>query len=103
MNVKLLVGIVLFVIGLMTAVAGIAGVASPDAQDQPAVTVEGNQSLHLSDGAGYMAFPFISGLSLAIGGLLIGLSIGNWKNPRTTLRPGDEAVNPEGYQKMKHV
>ena len=103
MNVKLLIGIVLFVIGLGTAVAAIAGVASPSAQDEPSVTVEGNQSLHLSDGAGYMVLPFISALSLGVGGLLIGISLGNWRNPRTTLNSGDEAVNPEGYHKMKHV
>jgi hypothetical protein len=42
-------------------------------------------------------------LSLAVGGLLIGISAGNWKHPRTHIEPGDEVVNPEGYQKMKHV
>jgi hypothetical protein len=40
---------------------------------------------------------------LALGGLLIGLSMGNWKRPRTHLERGDEVVDPEGYQKMKHV
>jgi hypothetical protein len=54
-------------------------------------------------GTGRITIPLISGLSLAIGGLLIGLSVGNWSNPRTNLRPGDEVVNPEGYHKMKHV
>jgi hypothetical protein len=103
MNVKLLVGIVLFVIGLATAVVGITGVANRDAQDQPSVTVEGNQSTNLPDTAGSMAIPFIAAISLAVGGLLIGISLGNWKNPRTNLKPGDEVVNPEGYHKMKHV
>jgi hypothetical protein len=103
MNVKLLVGIVLFVIGLATAVIGISNVASPEAQDQPAVVVEGNQGQNIPDAAGTMVIPFIAAISLAVGGLLIGISLGNWKNPRTHLKPGDEVVDPEGYHKMKHV
>ena len=103
MNIKLLIGIVLFVIGLGAAVAGIAGVARPDATDQPSMVVEGNQGHNISDTAGTMVLPFVAALSLAIGGLLIGISVGNWKNPRTNLKPGDEVVNPEGYHKMKHV
>jgi hypothetical protein len=35
--------------------------------------------------------------------LLIGISVGNWRHPRTHHEPGDEVVNPEGYHKMKHV
>lgn len=103
MNVKLLVGIILFVIGLATAVVGIAGVATPDAADEAAMVVDGNQGHNVSTSAGRLAIPFIAGLSLAVGGLLIGISVGNWKNPRTNLKPGDEVVNPEGYHKMKHV
>src|SRR5690349_13004764 len=103
MNVKLLVGIVLFVIGLATAVMGIASVANPDSSEQVAATVGDNEPVHLSDSAGSMAIPLIAALSLAVGGLLIGISVGNWKNPRTTHRAGDEVVNPEGYHKMKHV
>lgn len=103
MNVKLLLGTVLFVIGLATAVVGIAGVGESNAQEAPAAVVEENRSLHLTPAIGQMAISFISAFSLAIGGLLIGISIGNWKNPRTHLKPGDEVVNPEGYHKMKHV
>ena len=84
MNLKLLAGIALFVVGLVTALAGIAGVG------------EGVQ-------AGGYAIPIIAGLSLALGGLLMGLSLGDWKHPRTHLEPGDEVVDPEGYHKMKHV
>ena len=103
MNLKLLIGIVLFVIGLATAVVGIAGVGQPDTRDSAAVIVEENQSLHLGDSTGWLTLPFIAGLSLAVGGLLIGLSLGSFKNPRTSLEPGDQVVNPEGYHKMKHV
>jgi uncharacterized protein (UPF0333 family) len=102
MNIKLLVGIVLFVIGLATAVIGISNVANRDT-DQAAVMVESNQSQQVTEAAGSMAMPLISALSLAVGGLLIGISVGNWKNPRTHLKPGDQVVDPEGYHKMKHV
>ena len=101
MNVKLIIGIVLFVIGLATAVVGIAGVV--DRTPEPAAIVEDNQSLHLTEAMGRMTIPFIAAISLAVGGLLIGISVGNWKNPRTHHKPGDEVVNPEGYHKMKHV
>lgn len=103
MNVKLLLGIVLFVIGLAAAIVGIAGVGRNDVEAEPAAVVEDNRSLNLSQGAGQMTIPLIAGISLAVGGLLIGLSVGNWRNPRTNLKPGDEVVNPEGYHKMKHV
>jgi hypothetical protein len=102
MNVELLLGIVLFVIGLATAVVGIAGVGRNDADAAPATVVDDNRSQNLNE-AGQLTLPLIAGFSLAIGGLLIGLSVGNWRNPRTNLKPGDEVVNPEGYHKMKHV
>ena len=103
LNVKLLVGIVLFVIGLATAVVGIAGVGATDTEPAQTAVVEENRSLNLTPALGRMAIPFIAAFSLAVGGLLIGLSAGNWKNPRTNLKPADEVVNPEGYDKMKHV
>jgi amino acid permease len=85
MNVKLLLGIVLFVIGLATAVVGIAGVGRNDVDAAPPTVVDNNRSQNLSE-AGRMTIPLIAGFSLAIGGLLIGLSVGNWKNPRTNLK-----------------
>jgi hypothetical protein len=101
MNVKLLIGIALFAIGIITAAMGIVGVGG--GTDQPAVVAEQGNDSPLSDALGNMAIPGIAGLSLAIGGLLIGLSMGNWKHPRTHLKPGDRVVDPEGYHKMNHV
>jgi hypothetical protein len=95
MNLKLLVGIVLFVIGLGTAAVGIVGVGGTPG---PGVAVEA-----FGEAAANVAIPAVAGLSLAVGGLLIGLSMGDWKHPRTHLEPGDEVVDPEGYHKMKHV
>jgi hypothetical protein len=103
MNVKLLIGIVLFVIGLATAVIGIAGVGTPVAQEESSIVVQDNQGHNVPGTVGRMAIPLVAALSLAVGGLLIGVSLGNWKNPRTTPEAGDEVVNPEGYHKMKHV
>jgi hypothetical protein len=94
MNLKLLVGIVLFVIGLGTAAVGIIEVGQAPGPD---VAVEANQN------PGPFGRAAVAGLCLAVGGLLIGLSMGNWKHPRTHLEPGDEVVDPEGYHKMKHV
>jgi hypothetical protein len=95
MNLKLLVGIVLFVIGLGTAAVGIVGVGGTP---EPGVAAEG-----FGEAVANVAIPAVAGLSLAVGGLLIGLSMGDWKHPRTHLEPGDEVVDPEGYHKMKHV
>jgi hypothetical protein len=104
MNLKLLIGIALFLIGLVTATMGIVGVGTRDQADETTVVMSNERSNRpLENSLGNMALPAIAGLSLAVGGLLIGLSMGNWKHPRTTLERGDQVVDPEGYHKMKHV
>jgi hypothetical protein len=101
MTLKLLVGIVLFVIGLGTAAVGILGVSTKTGSE---VAVQADQNERpFSPSVANVAIPAVAGLSLAVGGLLIGLSMGNWTHPRTHLEPGDEVVDPEGYHKMKHV
>lgn len=100
MNLKLLVGILLFVIGIVTAAFGIAGVGDVT---QSQVTTDHNAATSVLQTARDFALPAVAGLSLAIGAVLMGLSLGDWKHPRTNLEPGDEVVNPEGYHKMKHV
>jgi hypothetical protein len=102
MNVKLVLGIVLFVIGIGTAVMGIVSVARPEDRNVTVVAADPNEGA-LESSFGKMAIPLVAGLSLGVGGLLIGLSMGNWTRPRTHLKRGDEAVDPEGYHKMKHV
>jgi hypothetical protein len=101
MNIKLLVGIGLFLIGIVLAVFGIAGVGADSSQ--PLIETAENTSVPLMGHLQNIALPALAGLSLAVGGLLMGLSFGNWKRPRTHLEPGDEVVNPEGYHTMKHV
>ena len=102
MNLKLLVGIALFLIGIVTAAIGIAGVGG-QADAPTAVVAPSSDARALETALGNMAIPAMAAISLAVGGLLIGLSMGNWKHPRTHHEPGDEVVDPEGYQKMKHV
>lgn len=102
MNIRMLVGIVLFVAGLGLAVWGIAGVGS-DSATETMVTTRDNVSGIDNPNSGNMWVPVMAALSLASGGLLIGLSMGNWRRPRRHYEPGDEAVNPEGHHKMKHV
>ena len=101
MNLKLLVGIALFLIGIGTAVVGVTDIG--DRPPQPGVVVAEENATPLPQTLGTYAIPAIAGLSLAVGGLLIGLSLGNWEHPRTHLEPGDEIVDPEGYHNMKHV
>ena len=98
MNVKLLLGAALFLVGIVAAVVAIFQVGQGDAA--PVVAAEGNPF-----GSRFLKFavPAIAGLSLTVGGFLMGLGIGNWKQPRTHLEPGDAVVDPEGYHKMKHV
>jgi len=101
MNLKLLVGIVLFCLGIAAALMGIAGVG--EVTTQPQLASDQNVAVSVWETARHIALPAGAGLLLALGALLMGLSLGHWKHPRTELRPGDEAVNPEGYHKMKHV
>ena len=99
MNVKLILGILLFGLGLILAAIGIMGVGGTD----PSFVASGSASAEFASRLNSYAIPVMSGLLLVCGAVLVGLSFGNWTNPRTHLEPGDAVVNPEGYHKMKHV
>ena len=101
MNITLLFGMGLFLIGIILAGVGIAGVGV-DAS-RPLIETSRNTSVPMMSQLEAWAIPALAGLSLAAGGVLMGLSLGNWTRPRTHLEPGDEVVDPEGYHKMKHV
>jgi hypothetical protein len=101
MSMKLLLGIAIFLVGLSTAIFGMVRVGTsvgPNVKD----TADYNAG-SLEQTFDKVALPAFAGLSLAVGGFLIGLSMGNWKHPRAHVEPGDEIVDPEGYHKMKHV
>jgi hypothetical protein len=101
MSLKLLVGLVLFCVGIAAALMGIAGVG--EVATQPQLPSEQNVANSVAETFRYIVVPVGAGLLLAVGALLMGLSLGDWKHPRSELKPGDEVVNPEGYHKMKHV
>jgi Na+/proline symporter len=101
MNLKLIVGMGLFCLGIIAAVVGIGGIG--EVTGQPGLVTDRNAGASVLEGARDFVLPAVAGLLLAVGALLMGLSLGNWRHPRTQLKPGDEVVNPEGYHKMKHV
>ena len=101
MNITLLMGMGLFLFGIILAGVSIAGVGVDSWQ--PLIQTSDNTSVPMLMQLEAWALPALAGLSLAAGGLLMGLSLGNWQRPRTHLEPGDEVVDPEGYHKMKHV
>ena len=91
----------LFCLGIAAALMGIVGVG--EVANQPKLAIDQNVATSVIETFRQFALPATAGLLLALGALLMGLSLGDWKHPRTELRPGDEVVNPEGYHKMKHV
>lgn len=97
MKISLVAGVMLLVIGVGAALAGIFGVGA-----EAVNTVSSGQAPFV-DSAWSVALPLIGGLSLAIGGVLIGLSMGNWRHPRSHSEPGDAYVDPEGHHKVRHV
>lgn len=99
MKTSLVVGVVLLVFGIATALMGIFSVGDQmfGPADETAV------QFPIGGPLWYIGVPIISGLSLGFGALFVGLSMGNWHHPRSHSEPGDEAVNPEGHHKMKHV
>lgn len=97
MKISLLVGIVLLLIGFGSALLGILSVS--EYVEARAVS----DQMPILDPLWAVALPILSGLGLAVGGLLIGLSMGNWRNPRSHQEPGDQYVDPEGHHKMRHV
>lgn len=99
MKVSLLAGIVLLVLGIGAALMGIVSVGGPEQSTLDSTSVQNPASGDMW----YVVVPILSGLALALGGLLVGLSMGNWRHPRSHQEPGDEVVNPEGHHKMKHV
>ena len=99
MNGKLILGVLLFGSGLILAGIGIIGIGT----GSPSLVASGSASAEFANRLNSYAIPVMSGLLLAGGAILIGLSLGNWTHPRTKLEPGDAVVNPEGYRKMKHV
>lgn len=77
-------GILLLVVGLIAAVASIAGVGmrADRAEVADPVAIVGDQNQPARDQATSMMLPIMAGLAVAAGGVLIGLGMGRFANPK---------------------
>jgi hypothetical protein len=81
MNGKMLLGMVIVVIGLISAAYGIAGRSEPNEARNEAVIV-GDQNQPAREEALSMLIPVLAGVSIAAGATLIGIGIGNFRRPK---------------------
>lgn len=98
MKITQIAGVALVIIGLIAA-----GFAMSSGEPSTAAAAVEAASAEIGTTFQDVILPIFSGISIALGLVLLGTSLGNWRHPRTHLEPGDEVVNPEGYHKMKHV
>jgi uncharacterized membrane protein YfcA len=88
MPVKLLLGILLLIVGLVVAVTGVISInQSDEVRDNPAVVGEqnavvGDQNEPEREEAASMMLPVIAGLAIAAGAALIGIGMGNFSHPK---------------------
>ena len=90
MQVKLLLGIILVVVGLVVAVAGVVIVREPEQEQvRTEAPVVGDQNEPEREEAASMMLPVIAGLTIAAGAALIGIGMGNFRRPKIV--PPDSA------------
>jgi hypothetical protein len=76
-------GILLLMVGLIAAIATIAGVGrSTDARNPDPVAIVGDQNQPARNEATSLLFPIIAGLAIAAGGVLVGIGMGRFENPK---------------------
>lgn len=77
-------GILLLVVGLIAAIAAIAGVGlrADRAEVADPVAIVGDQNQPVRDQATSMALPIMAGIAIAAGGVLIGIGMGRFENPK---------------------
>lgn len=82
-------GILLLVVGLIAAIAAIAGVGlnADRAEGAGPAAIVGDQNQLARDQATSLALPLMAGIAIAAGGILIGLGMGRFSNP--TVVPAD--------------
>ena len=74
-------GILLLVVGLVTAFASIAGLGQPgDARGNSAIV--GDQNQPARGQATSLMLPIIAGLTIAAGGVLVGIGMGQFEDPK---------------------
>ena len=96
MNVKILLGIVVLLLGVFGATIGIVGINRPgDVRDTPAIAGQptsgpgdenppgpGDQNQPERRQAASMVLPILAGLAIAAGAALIGIGMGSFKHPK---------------------
>ena len=88
MQVKLLLGILLLMVGLVVAVTGVISINQTDeVRGNPAVVggenaIVGDQNEPDREEAASMMLPVIGGLAIAAGAALIGIGMGNFRHPK---------------------
>jgi hypothetical protein len=83
MQVKLLLGIILVIVGLVVAVAGVVTVREPEQEQvRTEAPVVGDQNESEREEAASMMLPIIAGLTIAAGAALIGIGMGNFRHPK---------------------
>lgn len=77
-------GILLLMVGLIAAIATIAGMgrAADDARNPDPVAIVGDQNQPARDQATSLLLPIMAGLAIAAGGVLVGLGMGRFENPK---------------------
>jgi hypothetical protein len=96
MNGKLILGVVLMIVGLAVAVGGIVRGGGRDVRETPPTQAVGPSQAQDSPGSSSsIAWPLVAGLSIAIGGALVGIGMGRFKRPMV--------VRPHSPQATKAV
>ena len=75
-------GILLLVVGLVTAIASIAGLGQPAGNAHENTAIVGDQNQPARDQATSLMLPIIAGLTIAAGGVLVGIGMGHFEDPK---------------------
>lgn len=77
-------GIILLVVGLIAAIASVAGIGVGGNRADAAnpVAIVGDQNQPARDEATSLMLPIIAGIAIAAGGVLIGIGMGRFEDPR---------------------
>ena len=76
-----ILGILLLMVGLIAAIASIAGLGQSADTGNPAAIV-GDQNQPARDQATSLLLPIMAGISIAAGGVLIGIGMGRFEDPK---------------------
>ena len=75
-------GVLLLVVGLVTAIASIGGLGQPAGDARGNTAIVGDQNQSARDQATSLMLRIIAGLTIAAGGVLVGIGMGHFENPK---------------------